>query len=309
MARINVTTPFWPWKDASRSIAGNDLSVLCRLKCIADQNAAGAQADQATVTVAANVVTIQIAGGGGALANDAGINYTGQAGAAGTITITDGNANSIIEAINILNGVGVGQAAFRRYRAALGDVRPGYVLTGGDVLAQAAANILLGRTHAGFELFLDTSGLTDGDATEGLWVGIGTDGGTIEGARGWRIPDYFEDIPGASTTGSVNTPERSSARVPRKAADAVTRQYQYRITGFSMAAINNATQTFRVYDIDDNIIWEEAMASAVTVFQDRSDTPIVGPVGSPLFCHLTGTGGQAANTSGLMQIQAEGRAV
>lgn len=306
MGQVSV---FSPWKDASRSIAGNDTSVLCYLKCIADQNAAGAQADQSTVTVAANVITIQIAGGGGALANDAGINYTGQAGAAGTITYTDGNANSVIETIDILNGVGVGQAAFRRYRCMLGDVRPGYVLTAADVLAQGAINILLGEYHAGQALFLDTSALTDGAGTEGLWVGIGTDGGTIRGARGWRMPDYYEDIPGASTTASVNTAERSSARVPRKAEDATTRQYQYRITGFAFAAINNATQTFRVYDINDNIVWEEPQASAVTVFADRSDNPIVGPVGSPLFCHLTGTGGQAANTDGLMQIQAEVRAV
>jgi len=305
MAQVSI---FSPWKDASRIIAGDDTSVLCYLKCIADTNVAGLQADQSTVTVAANVITLQIAGGGGALANDAGILYTGQAGAAGTITYTDVNANTPLEIVNIINGVGLGQVQIRRYRADLGDVRPGYAITAADVLAVGATNIMLGRTHVGWALFLDTSALTDGLRTEGWWVGIGTSGGCIEGS-GWIWPDYFEDIPGSSTTASVNTPIRGGARIQRKAEDAVTRRKQYRITGFSFGAINNATQLLSVYDINDNIIWEEAMASAVTPFVDRSDNPIEGPVGSPLFVHLTGTGGQAANTSGVLLVQAEERIV
>lgn len=298
-----------PWlnaKDASRTVAASDQSVALRLKCIADLGPAGTAADQATVAVAANVITIQIAEGGGALANDAGITYTGQAGAAGTITITDGNANTALEVINIINGVGVGQTAFRRYRAAYGDIRPGYPFVGGEILAQVAANILLGRNDNGFELFLDTSGLAAGVATDGAFVGIGTDGGCIEGS-GATWPDYFEDIPGSSTTAGVNTPLRSASVVPRKVNDAVTRQLQYRITGFSSSFFHATTQRFRVWDVNNNLIYDEALtANAIVTFQDRSQTPIVGPIGSPLFCGLVGTGGE---TDGAFQVQAEVRAV
>jgi hypothetical protein len=298
-----------PWlnaKDASRTVAGSDQSVFARVKCIADVGAAGNQADQSTVAIAGDVITIQIAEGGGALANEALITYTGQAGAAGTITITDGNANTPLEVVNILNGVGAGQTAFRRFRAALGDVRPGYAFLTGHILAQAAANILLGRSDNGFELFLDTSGLAAGALTDGIFLGIGTDGGCIEGS-GATWPDYFEDIPGSSTTASVNTPTRSSARRPRKYHDATTRQLQYRITGFSASFLHATTEVFNVWDINDNLIYQEALtANAITAFQDRSETPIVGPVGSPLFCLLGGTGGE---TDGFLSVQAEVRAV
>jgi hypothetical protein len=276
------------------------------LKCIADVGPAAGQVSGSTVTVAGDVITVQIAEGGGALANDAGVTYTGAAGAAGTITITDGNANSPLEVANVVNGVGVGQTAIRRYRAALGDVRPGYVFLTGHILAAAAANILTGRTDNGVELFLDTSGLAAAELTDGCFLGIGTDGGVIEGV-GPRWPDYFEDIPGSSTTASVNTPVRSPSRVPRKAQDAVTRQLQYRITGFSASFLHATTMSFNVWDINDNLIYQEALtANAITAFQDRSRTPIVGPIGSPLFCLLGGTGGE---TDGFLSVQAEVRAV
>lgn len=294
-----------PWKDASRITAGCDESIVCRLKCIADVGPAAGQVTASTATVAANVITIQIAEGG-ALANDAGITYTGQTGAAGTITYTDGNGDTPLEICNIINGVGVGQTAIRRYRAALADVRPGLALTGGDILAAGATNILLGRHHAGYELYLDTSALPAGELTDGSWVGIGTGGGTIEGSFP-QIPDYFEDIPGSSTVAGVNTPVRSPSRVPRKANDATTRHLQYRITGFSSSFFHATTMSFNVYDINDNLIYSEALtANARVNFQDRSDTPIYGPIGSPLFCLLGGTGGE---TDGIFAVQAEVRAI
>lgn len=305
MAQVSV---FSPWKDASRQIAGSDLSVLYYAKAVGDLGAAGTELDQATIQSAAAASTFRYAEGGGALAVDTDIDsYTGAtgAGAAGTVTYADGNANSVQETINIINGVGVGSTAQRRWRAALGDFRPGFVLTATIGMVVAQANALLGRNSAGLSILADTSGLTAGVNTDGIFLGIGTDRGCIEGS-GARWPDYFEDIPGSSTTASVNTPVRSPSRVPRKAEDATTRHLQYRITGFAAGFFHAAATSFRVWDINDNLIWAEPLANAITVFNDRSDNPIVGPVGSPLFCSIGGTGGE---TDGNFLVQAEVRAV
>ena len=288
--RATVST----WKDASRTIPGADNSVLVYAKCIADEDAAAAQVTAATVAVAGDVITVQVNA-----ANDAGIAYTGQSGAAGTITYTDGNADSVQEVVNVFNGVGVGQTAFRRWRAAIGDFHPGYALTAADVLAVGATNALTGRLDNGVDLFADSSALASANQ---LNVGIGTSGGTIEGS-GWLSPDYFEDIPGSSTTASVNTPIRGGVIRSRKSEDAVTRRKQFRIVGFSASAQFATTQVLTIRDIDGTIVWTESLtAGAVTAFQDRTDAPIVGPLGSPLFCELTGTG---AFTDGFFSIKAE----
>ena len=293
-----------PWKDASRFVGGADLSVMAYVKCIADVGlAAGSQADQATVAVVGDVVTFQIAADAGALANDTGIDYTGAAGADGTITITDGNANSVREFINIVNGVGTGQTAFRRWRASLGDFFPGRALTGGDFLARAATNALLGRYDAGLALFGDTSALAQAGT---LAIGIGTDRGTIEGG-GASFPDYFEDIPGSSTIASVNTPLRSSATNPRKRQDAVTARRQYRVTGYAISAVITTSTEITIRDIDDNVLYRTPFASgAALAFVDLSNHPIEGPVGSPLFVEATGT---TLTTDGAFFVRAEERFV
>jgi hypothetical protein len=305
------TYPFSPWQDASNGVAGADLSALCYVKCIADLGAAGTGVDQATVQVATAVdtITFRYAEGGGALAVDTDIDsYTGAtgAGAAGTITTVDANANTVGEIINIINGVGLGQTATRRWRAALADVPPALATVASDLLVMAQTNVLLGNSHPGLRLLIDTSNAGLMQAND-IWVGIGTSGGTVPGT-GAIIPDYFEDIPGSSTTASVNTPVRSSSINPRLTEQAVTRRYQYRITGFAIQAINATTPFFCVHDINNNVIWgpEPLTAAAVTTFQDRSRTPIVGPVGSPLFFRF---GGAGALTDGSVLVQAERRAV
>jgi len=302
------TYPFSPWQDASNGLGGQDLSALCYVKCIADTGAAGTQVDQATVQVATAVdtITLRYAEGGGAIAADADINtYTAASGAAGTITTVDGNANTVGEIINCINGMGVGQTATRRYRAALADVPPALATVASDLLVRAQTNILLGRNHPGLRILIDssTAGLM---AADDIWVGIGTNQGCIEGSSAW-FPDYFEDIPGSSDVGGVNTPVRSSSINPRLTEQAVVRHYQYRITGFAIQALFATTANICVHDINNNVIWWEPLtAAAVTPFQDRSRTPIVGPVGSPLFFRFWGTG---AITDGAVYVQAERRAV
>jgi len=298
MAQVSI---FSPWKDASVMRGGEDLSRLLYVKCIADQTAAGAQVTAATVAVAAAVDTLTFLLNAAA---DAGISaYTGASGAAGTITTADLNANTVGEVISIINGVGVGQPQITRYRAALADYPPATALVASDFLARAATNILLGRSSPGLSLFADTS-VAGKIAADDLWVGIGTDGGCIEGS-GWMWPDYFEDIPGSSTVASVNTPVRAGVITSRKQHDAVTRRKQYRITGFSSQSLLATTYNFQVRDIWNNVIWNEPLtAAAVTLYQDRSNTPIVGPVGSPLFVRFWGTG---ANTDGSISVSAEER--
>jgi hypothetical protein len=286
MAQVSV---FSPWEDASRGhAAAADNAALCWVKCIADIGQNGGQVDQATVQVAtaADTITMRTAENGGAIAavNDVD-SYTGATGANGTITTVDANTSTVQTIINALNGVAVGQTAFRFFRAALADVPPALVTVASDLINRAQTNILLGLTSPGIELFLDTSnvGLIIADDQ---WLGIGTDGGTIAGA-GWIMPDYYEDIPGSSTTASVN------------------RRKQFRITGFAMSALHATTENFEVRDINNNVIWNEPLTNnVVTLFQDRSDNPIVGPVGSPLFCRFTGTGGY---TDGTFMVQAEYR--
>jgi hypothetical protein len=280
------------------------------VKGIADVGLNGGQVDQATVQQAANDITFRQAENGGALAVDTDIDsYTGAtgAGAAGTVTYADGNANSIGEAINCINGIGVGSTAQRRYRAALGDLPPAFAIGAGFGLVVAQTNILLGLSSPGLAIIADTSGLTGGLGTDVMSVGIGTSGGTIAGS-GWLWPDYFEDIPGSSTTASVNTPLRSSALSPRKSEGATTRRKQFRITGFAASAWYTVDMQFQVRDINNNLIWAEPLtAAAVTAFQDRSDNPIVGPVGSPLFACLTSAAG--AEADGFFYVQAEQRLV
>ena len=67
MAQVSV---FSPWKDASRQIAGSDLSVLYYAKAVGDLGAAGTELDQATIQSAAAASTFRYAEGGGALAVD-----------------------------------------------------------------------------------------------------------------------------------------------------------------------------------------------------------------------------------------------
>lgn len=300
MAQVSI---FSPWKDASQRRGGEDFSRLMYVKLVGDTDIAAAQITASTVTVAAAVDTITLTTNA---AGDTDVNsYNLAAGAAGTITTTDAAANTIGEVINIINGVGLGQTANARYRAALADYPPALALVASDFLVRGATNIMLGRNHIGLPLLADTS--TAGKMlADDLWVGIGTNGGCREGA-GWQYPDYYTDFPGSSTTAGVNTGIRKGVISGRKDSDTVTRKKQYRITGFASTSLMATTYNICVHDIWNNVIFETPLTNAVvTLFQDYSATPIVGPVGSPLFVRFWGTG---ANTDGAIMVHAEERVV
>lgn len=300
-----VRNPFLnPWKDASRVTLGEDYSVLVYAKCVGvDGATSGTRITDADITVSSGVVTFQIDEDGGGLGSDAGIDYTSQAGADGTITITDTNANTPQKWANIINGVGVGQTAFNRWKAVLGDFYPAYALTSGDALDRSATKALVGRYGTPVPLYADGSGL----ATRSIWAGIGTypGKGSMEGFG--AFPDFFEDIPGSSTTASVNTALRSSAVRNRLSQEEIQATQQVRITGWSFGGDFDTTQNVVIYDIDGNVVYQEATtAGSAITFQDRSERPITGPVGSPLFFSVQGTGTYA---DGVLSVRAERRYV
>jgi hypothetical protein len=298
MAQVSI---FSPWKDASQRRGGQDFTRILYVKEVGDTDIAGAQVTASVIQVATAVDTLTFTTNAAA---DTDINsYTGATALAGAITTTDGNANTVGKIVDIINGVGVGQNANARYRAALADVPPLEAVVASDFTAVGPVNIMLGRTHVGLPL-LSTSATAGLRAAYDLWVGIGTAGGCIEGA-GWQYPDYFADIPGSSTTASVNTAIRRGA-VGRKDHDAVTRKMQYRVTGFASTMSMDATYNICVHDIWGNVVFETPLTLGVpTLFQDYSATPIVGPVGSPLFVRFWGTTG--ITVDGAVMVMAEGR--
>lgn len=291
-----------PWKDASRIIGGQDSSVALYVKCIAEEGAtSGTEVTDSDIAVSSDVITLRIDEDGGGLSADTGISYTGISGS-NVITTSDSNANTIQEVINIINGVGVGQTAFARWRAWLGDVYPSYALTSGDIIDKSATKTSVGRYGTPVELNFDRSSL----ATEAIFCGIGTyrRGGAAEGA-GVFFPDYFADIPGSSTTASVNTPVRSGALRSAKFESSIVAQKQVRITGWSFGGDWDTGQNVVIYDINGNVVHQEATtAGSAITFQDRSDVPIVGPVGSPLFFSVQGS---STFANGVLSVRAEER--
>jgi len=239
-------------------------------------------------------------------ANDTGINgYTGASGTAGQVVYTDANANTVQELVDIINGVGTGQTAFRRWRAAIADFPALYTLTGGDILDSSGfQNCLLGLHNEGRNLFADSSALAGNDD---VWLGIGTEGGVRNGV-GLVVPDYFEDRPGTSgiTGFSTNTPDRSRQVAKQNDFVSVVR-YSVQIEGINanIGYTGNDTRV-RVWTNEQNpssdTPFYDITLGDVAAASDRrgvvegitADTPLIGPPGVPLFVQVSGGSGFAA---------------
>lgn len=231
-------------------------------------------------------------------AGDTGISsYTGASGAAGEVVYTDANANTIQEVLDNINGVGVGQTAFNRWRAALGDVPPKYALTAGDLLNQGAVvSTLVGLNHVGVPVYLDSSALA---VANEMWVGLGTEWGTKKGG-GLFAPDYFEDIPGESTTAGFASNQADRSRTKAKQNDeavvaSVNRVVIEKITWAAAFANNDKIISVFTEDQDpatDPPIYEETYGSANSGDLDGSygGFRVVGPPGKRLFVRGQGTG-------------------
>lgn len=261
-----------------------DESVLCRLRYWRGLSAAGAKVTAATVQVAADNLTFLV----NALAETVIGTYTGATGAANQIVFADANIASINNLVRTINGLGVGHPTganlYRRMRAAIGDWRPGWVIGAGDGVAAGPANILLGENSAGYEVFADSSGLAVAN-TQSVCLG----GPDCRRGSGPEIFDHFETDYVISTAG-VLTPQREQDLM-QEYYDSV--RYQVTIdTIHAGAAFANNDKRLRVYDINDNLIWGYQLNALNDVPANvlSEDQEIFGPIGSPLFVELDGTG-------------------
>jgi hypothetical protein len=258
-----------------------DESVIAYMKYVARQNAAGTDVTAATIQVQANSLLFTV----NAAAETVIGTYTGNSGADNEIVYADANIATVQNLLNTVNGYGAGMVAagttFNRWRAGLGDLRPGFVLGAGDGVAAAAANALLGENHAGLQMLLDASNA----AVANIYaVGI-PNVGTVRGEFP-VYPDHF-DSDYTSTTGGVVT--RRRATQPARQEEHPTSEVQVLITNIHCAAVMTANdKRIRVYDINDNLIWAYYLAALnqppTNVLSE--DQPIEGPMGSPLFVEL-----------------------
>jgi len=274
------------FKPITRSVLA-DTSALCYVKIQSMgplvTTDAGAEITTATVQVTSNDLTLLV----NTAAETVIGTYTGNSGADNTATFGDTNCSTIQELLNVLNGVATGQSSvIRRWRAGLGDFRPQFVIGTGDGLATAAANAMLGRGSDGLICLADSSALASANT---LAIGLGTDRAREGG--GQNFPDHFE-TDYTSTTGGVKTPVRSSARrIEDQPGQAGT---QVVLTDLQVGALFATTKIATVYDDAGNILksWALGAATAIPGGPFTAENPAVaGPVGSPLFIEITGTGG------------------
>lgn len=276
-------------KKAYRTVT-DDQSVLAYAKFVGRTTAAGALVTAATLETQLNLIDLQVNGGA---ESDYGT-YTGNSGADNQVVFVDANIATVQALVDALNGRVIGQpAGLRRWRASLGDFRPGFAIGNGDGLAVAAANALLGLYHAGVQILADSSGLAVANTMSASIGGPTTIGGT-----GPQVPDNFESGY-TSTVAGVVTPVREARR---KAESTVTPLSQTIITAIHFGAVyaSNA-KVISVFDINNTLIFQYAMGAAVDIPANvlSEDNPIEGPPGSPLFVEAVGSG---ALTDGALSI-------
>lgn len=276
------------FKAVSRTVT-DDQSVLCWVKWNPDLLVGE---DGSTVTTAATMqVTVNLVNFEVNSAADTTIGtYSGNSGSDDEIPFADGaSVQGLLDRINSTE-VGV-----RRYIAGLGDFRPGHVIGTGDGLAVGLTNILLGHYSDGLQVFADTSGLAVAGV---LAAAIGTS--RARSGKGQQIPDHRESGYTSTTAGvvtKVREPNRSREVYPFNTT------FETRLTGIHFAAAYNTNaKLVRVYDQDDNLVYEEVLGSANVLAADERysfENPIVVAQG-PLFVEASGTG---ALTDGPLTIQ------
>lgn len=272
-----------------------DTPILCRLKYWRGLSAVGAQVTVATVQVAANNLTFLI----NTIAETIIGTYTGNSGGDNQVVFVDAapSVGTVGNLIDVINGLGpghpVGVNLYRRMRASLGDWRPGWVIGNGDGLAAGPDDILLGDNSDGYEVLADTSELATADT---LSVCIG--GPTCRRGSGPQVFDHFESDY-VTTTAGVTTPQRESV-VQQERFDSA--RFQVVIDSIHAGMLHATNdKRIRVYDINDNLVWTyqlNALDQPPANILNENIT-IDGPMGSPLFVELDGSGGF---TDGPLQV-------
>lgn len=267
----------------SRSV-GDNQSVLCFAKYVARQNAAGVDVTAATIQRQANSLLFTVNAAAEVIIGT----YDLNSGADNEIVYADANIASVRNLIDTINGLGAGMVAaettFNRWKAGLGDYRPGYVIGAGDVLAVGAANALLGEDHIGFPIL---SQLTLHASPDLMAIGIPLTG-TARGT-GVLLPDHFESDYRSTTAGVVTRNRFSQVRRQQEQPTSETQVY---IENIHMGTAWNTTRLIEVYDIWDNLVWTYNPGVAILEIPENvlsKDNPIEGPMGSPLFVESSGT--------------------
>lgn len=271
-------------KKVSRSVAA-DGSALCAVKWdhLEDFDGAGVEIATATVTQAADGLIFTANG-----TPDAGINaYTSAAGAAGEVLYADLAADSVQELIDIINGIEAGQPSalevgyMIRYRAGLGDFRPGFVLGALTGLVVSAANILIGGDPEGLAINGDTSALETADLYS---VSLGADFAKPGGGQVYA--DHFESDYATNTSGS-----RFRVRAQRRRREEQPGLAQFRVAITEIRAdMSYATdgKVVTIYDVNDNVLGVFPIGAGTTVPAISESSPFIGPLGSPLFVECVG---------------------
>ena len=274
------------WKYRVRTV-NDDVSVLAhvmwnpyRLNDIAGTT----QVTAARMQVQANLINFDING----VAETVIGTYAGNSGGDDQIVFGDSPA-TVRALIERINGLELG---FDRYRAGLGDFRPGFTIGTGDGIAVGLTNIMLGRHHqsascpwrSGLEVFADSSGLATANI---MSVGCGTYGAR-EG-RGQEFPDNFQSEY-TSTTAGVETRVRAQALSREKSP---TSALEVRVTfvHFGAAYATNA-KVITVFDQNDNTLFQETLGSGSALGSADKynfDNPIASSTG-PIFVQGVGTG-------------------
>lgn len=269
----------------SRTLSADE-GVIAYAKYVARHNAAGAEVTAATITRQANSLLFIVNA-----VNEVVIGtYTGNSGGDNEIVYADAPILSPQNLVDTINGYGAGMIAagttFNRWKASIGDYRPGYVIGAGDVTAVAAANALLGVDHDGLEIFADQSNHAVPDT-----ISIAVGGPTC--ARGtWEpLPDHFESDY-TSTTAGVITQRRFSRARRLEEQHGVVQQQCFITDIYCGMTWNNNDAVITVYDQWDQVVWTYPLGAALFVPPEtlNKDRPIEGPMGSPLFVEIAGTG-------------------
>ena len=259
-----------PLGKAVSQIRREDQSILCYIKVDDKFDLAGAAITASTVTPGANALTFT---------TNAAVDTDVDAG--GLVTYaTEGTIQALLDRINGITADVVNV----RYRAAIGDYRPGYVIGAGDVVGIGAQNILLGEHDDGFAVLVDVSNHAVANT---MSVALGGPRAR-EGTQPF-LPDQFQSDY-RSTTAGVITRVRNERRRREEQNSSLL---QTMITSIHFGgAMAGGDAVISVYDILDNLIWQYTLGAATDVPANvlDEDHPIVGPMGSPLFVEMGGTG-------------------
>jgi hypothetical protein len=259
-----------PLGKAETQIRRSDQSILCYLKCVGIQDLNGVDITASTVTPGANALTIT---------TNAAVDTDVDAGG----LVTYATELSVQAVLDRLNGISA-DVVNTRYRAALGDYRPGYVLGAGDGLAAAAQNILLGRDSDGYAVLADIS---NHGVANTMSVCLGGPRAR-EGTEAW-LPDHFESDYTSTTAGVITNVRAMRRRREEQNSPRIQTIIESIHCG---AAFAGADLTITVYDNLDNLIWQYVLGAGTDVPRNvlEAEHPIVGPMGSPLFVEAAGTG-------------------